>query len=49
MGNQQPLQPSDPRTIGGYLVEARLGTGGMGVVFVGRGVEGEAVAMALLH
>jgi serine/threonine protein kinase len=32
----QPLEPGDPRTVGPYVLEGRLGAGGMGTVFFGR-------------
>lgn len=41
----QELQPGDPRTIGPYRVAARLGVGGMGLVFLARDQEGRDVAV----
>ena len=39
-----PLEPSDPRTLGSFKIIARLGSGGMGVVFLGsRGAQRVAV------
>ena len=32
----QPLQPRDPRKVGPYWLLGRLGSGGMGQVFLGR-------------
>jgi hypothetical protein len=39
----------DPRTIGRYRLEARLGHGGMGVVFLGRSPGGRAVAVKIVR
>ncbi|MFI0355819.1 serine/threonine-protein kinase [Actinomadura sp. 9N407] len=48
-----PLEPGDPPTIGpegrGYRVLARIGSGGMGVVYFGRSAGGRAVAIKLVH
>ncbi|GAA1973647.1 serine/threonine-protein kinase [Catenulispora subtropica] len=41
----QPLQPGDPRTVGPYVLIARLGSGGMGHVFLGRTRGGRTVAV----
>lgn len=35
-----PLDPEDPRTVGPYTVRARLGEGGMGVVYLADGPAG---------
>ncbi|MEU6142785.1 serine/threonine-protein kinase [Streptomyces sp. NPDC047081] len=43
------LRENDPRTVGGYRIEARIGTGGMGVVYLGRSVSGRAVAVKVVH
>ncbi|MFI6351014.1 PQQ-binding-like beta-propeller repeat protein [Streptomyces sp. NPDC050560] len=43
------LRAGDPAEIGGYPVEARLGAGGMGTVFLGRTASGRAVAVKLIH
>lgn len=40
-----PLLPADPRVLGGYPVVARLGSGGMGVVYLGESPRGEWVAV----
>jgi serine/threonine protein kinase len=46
--NVQPLADGDPRRLGDYDVTGRLGEGGQGVVYLGRGHAG-AVAIKLLH
>ncbi|WP_395110995.1 serine/threonine-protein kinase [Actinomadura sp. SCN-SB] len=45
----QPLQPGDPRQTGPYRLLARLGSGGMGSVFLGRSAGGRTVAVKLVH
>ena len=40
-----PLQPGDPSVIGPYVLIARLGSGGMGHVFLGRTRGGRTVAV----
>ncbi|MFG2005308.1 protein kinase [Spirillospora sp. NPDC048911] len=44
-----PLNPADPVRLGPYEVVGRLGTGGQGVVFLGRDEGGRRVAIKLLH
>ncbi|GAA2612557.1 WD40 repeat domain-containing serine/threonine protein kinase [Actinomadura fulvescens] len=44
-----PLQPSDPRQLGGYWLAARLGAGGQGVVYEGYDAEGNRVAVKALY
>ncbi|WP_225993598.1 serine/threonine protein kinase [Actinomadura rudentiformis] len=44
-----PLNPADPVRLGPYEVTGRLGTGGQGVVFLGRDENGHRVAIKLLH
>jgi serine/threonine protein kinase len=46
--NVQPLTDRDPRRLGAYDVTGRLGEGGQGVVYLGRGAA-ESVAIKLLH
>ncbi|WNF25710.1 serine/threonine-protein kinase [Streptomyces sp. C11-1] len=43
------LRGGDPAEIGGYPLEARLGSGGMGTVFLARTSSGRAVAIKLIH
>ncbi|TRO68363.1 serine/threonine-protein kinase [Streptomyces sp. IB201691-2A2] len=43
------LRESDPRSVGGYRIESRIGTGGMGVVYLGRSASGRAVAVKVVH
>ncbi|MEW2403291.1 serine/threonine-protein kinase [Streptomyces sp. NPDC046862] len=43
------LREDDPRSVGGYRIESRIGTGGMGVVYLGRSVSGRAVAVKIVH
>jgi eukaryotic-like serine/threonine-protein kinase len=45
----RPLQPDDPREVGPYRLLARLGSGGMGTVFVGRSASGRTVSIKLVH
>ncbi|WP_285692670.1 serine/threonine-protein kinase [Actinomadura sp. NBRC 104412] len=45
----RPLQPGDPREAGPYRLLARLGSGGMGVVFLGRSAGGRTVAIKLVR
>lgn len=43
------LRVGDPAEIGGYPLEARLGAGGMGTVFLARTSSGRPVAIKLIH
>ncbi|WP_205717604.1 serine/threonine-protein kinase [Actinomadura soli] len=44
-----PLQADDPRAVGGYVLSARLGGGGMGQVYLGRSPGGRPVAVKLVR
>jgi predicted Ser/Thr protein kinase len=44
-----PLRRGDPRSVGRYRLLSRLGSGGMGVVYLGRADEGPLVAVKLVH
>ncbi|GAA2511137.1 serine/threonine protein kinase [Winogradskya humida] len=44
-----PLRPEDPRHIGAYQLIARLGAGGMGVVYEARAADGRRVALKIVH
>ncbi|WP_217169005.1 bifunctional serine/threonine-protein kinase/ABC transporter substrate-binding protein [Streptomyces sp. AC512_CC834] len=43
-----PLLPGDPGTIGGHRLLARLGAGGMGVVYLGRSATGALAAVKVV-
>ncbi|RRR82345.1 serine/threonine-protein kinase [Streptomyces sp. RP5T] len=43
------LRENDPESVGGYRIESRIGTGGMGVVYLGRSPSGRAVAVKVVH
>ncbi|MFE2291579.1 WD40 repeat domain-containing serine/threonine protein kinase [Streptomyces sp. NPDC059452] len=45
----EPLAPSDPRRIGPYQLEGRLGAGGMGQVFLGTSAGGRGVAVKVIR
>jgi hypothetical protein len=45
----EPLAADDPQQVGGYRLHARLGTGGMGQVFLGFSPAGRAVAVKVIH
>jgi serine/threonine protein kinase len=44
-----PLRPDDPARVGPYTLIARLGAGGMGVVYLGTAGDGQPVAVKLLR
>jgi serine/threonine protein kinase len=44
-----PLQKDDPSRVGGYRLTARLGAGGMGVVYLGTAKDGSQVAIKMLR
>jgi outer membrane protein assembly factor BamB len=44
-----PLEPGDPRSAGDFRLRARLGTGGMGQVYLGYSPGGRAVAVKICH
>ncbi|MEJ2579520.1 MAG: hypothetical protein P8Z68_10600, partial [Kineosporiaceae bacterium] len=39
------LVPGDPREVGGYTLEGRLGWGGQATVYLGRAADGDPVAV----
>ncbi|MFJ2769494.1 serine/threonine-protein kinase [Streptomyces sp. NPDC087300] len=43
------LRESDPAVIGGYPIEDRLGSGGMGVVYLARAASGRPLAVKVVH
>jgi eukaryotic-like serine/threonine-protein kinase len=43
------LQPGDPRSVGPYRLLGRLGSGGMGQVFLGRSAGGRLVAIKVIR
>ncbi|MER6826010.1 serine/threonine-protein kinase [Streptosporangium sp. NPDC000563] len=43
------LRSGDPTAFGPYVIEARLGEGGQGTVYLGRDPAGERVAVKVLH
>ncbi|MEU0942034.1 serine/threonine-protein kinase [Streptomyces canus] len=44
-----PLYKDDPKSVGGYKLVDRLGSGGMGVVYRGRSRSGREVAVKVVH
>ncbi|MFG3254295.1 serine/threonine-protein kinase [Streptomyces sp. NPDC048172] len=49
LGGVQPLWPGDPRRIGPYPLLGRLGSGGMGRVYLARSEGGRTVAVKAVH
>ena len=45
----QPLTHDDPQRLGSYALVARLGSGGMGTVYLGRSSGGRTVALKTMH
>ncbi|WP_133260065.1 serine/threonine-protein kinase, partial [Streptacidiphilus pinicola] len=48
-GGLSPLVPGDRRAVGPYRLLGRLGEGGMGIVYLGRPLNGRSVAVKLLR
>lgn len=44
-----PLAHDDPQAIGPYTLVARLGSGGMGTVYLGRSAKGRTIALKTVH
>jgi predicted Ser/Thr protein kinase len=49
MSMTTPLQPTDPRRLGGYTLLWRLGGGGMGVVYLGEAQDERLVAIKVIR
>ena len=45
----EPLAEDDPRQVGGFRLQARLGAGGMGRVYLGYSPGGRPVAVKVVH
>jgi serine/threonine protein kinase/outer membrane protein assembly factor BamB len=45
----EPLAADDPQGIGPYTLQGRLGTGGMGQVYLGRAADGAQAAVKVVH
>ncbi len=46
---RQPLQPGDPRRVGRWRLRARLGAGGMGIVYIAERRDGLTAALKLVR
>ncbi|MBA9001782.1 serine/threonine protein kinase [Thermomonospora cellulosilytica] len=49
MTSLRPLRANDPRQVGGFALQGRLGEGGQGTVYLGVGADGERAAVKVLH
>jgi serine/threonine protein kinase len=49
MQGPSPLRPGDPQRVGAYRLVGLLGEGGQGTVYQGAALDGERVAVKLLH
>ncbi|MEV4890747.1 protein kinase, partial [Nonomuraea sp. NPDC055795] len=49
MGKRGPLTPDDPSEIGPYELVKRLGSGGMGTVYLAKGADGSKVALKAIR
>jgi serine/threonine protein kinase len=45
----KPLVAGDPRTLGGYEIRGRIGSGGMGAVYLGAAQDGRALAIKVIR
>ncbi len=45
----EPLEVDDPRQVGRFEIVARLGSGGMGRVYLARLPSGEQFALKMIH